>query len=105
MNLFKLPPYHLLVIFQDWILLKEICFLDSAFCNKKFRKECRHILSVSAKLIAADEHSPFTGFLLMLRIDCNLRWFYWEKYVIKLIDHTQWDILNSLSDAGLSLKI
>lgn len=42
----SLPPYYLLEFNQKWLRVKEICGLNTAFCNKKYRESLVHIVHI-----------------------------------------------------------
>ena len=41
----QLPIYLSKIIFTEWVDVKDICFFDQSYCNKKYRKKIIEILN------------------------------------------------------------
>jgi hypothetical protein len=105
-ELFQLPPYFLVSLFQDWILLKEVVTLDSAFCSNETQAEFRHIITIEAP----DPEQLRYNQLLVISMLSPLREMSVDKYYLDpkktyqlkvLLSLEVEDILNSVIVSGL----
>jgi hypothetical protein len=93
-EILKLSPYFLVSLFQEWMLLKELCNLDSAFCNRTNQAVFRHIVKITAS-------DPMNTELLLVAVTSPLRKLSVQKYCLDPNERFQLNILVSMKKRNI----